>query len=114
MRENAPYHRCEKCFTEVEMPLDTQVAIMHSMKIYQVERPERTVSWPFPGGPLSGRFAPLANMQRLQIMKALSGATDTLSGLSQTTGLRGGNLLFHLSQLLACGMICSAVSGENI
>ena len=114
MCKNAPHHRCEKCFTEVEMSLDNQVAIMHSMKsIKRAARKESLVA--FPEEALSGRFGPLANRQRLQIMPTLSGTTDTFSRRSQITGLRGGDLFFYLSQLLACGgMICSAVSGETI
>ena len=106
MHENAPYHRCEKCFTEVERLLDSQVAIMHSLKIYQVERPEKDSLMVLPEETVVKQILePLANRQRLQIMKALSGATNTFSGLSQLTGLRGGNLLFHLSKLLGCDMI---------
>jgi len=106
MHENAPYHRCEKCFTEVERLLDSQVAIMHSLKIYQVERPEKDSLMVLPEETVVKYILePLANRQRLQILKALSGATNTFSGLSQLTGLRGGNLLFHLSKLLGCGMI---------
>jgi len=48
---------------------------------------------------------PLSNKQRIQIMKALSSETKTFSALSGLTGLRGGNLLFHLQKLLDCGMI---------
>ena len=48
---------------------------------------------------------PLSNKQRIQIMKALSSETKTFSALSGLTGLRGGNLLFHLQKLLDYGMI---------
>ena len=106
MHENVPYPKCKKCFTEVERLLDDQIAIMHSLKIYQVERPEKNGLRALPEEIVVKQILePLANRQRLQIMKVLSGATNTFSGLSQLTGLRGGNLLFHLSKLLGCGMI---------
>jgi predicted transcriptional regulator len=38
-------------------------------------------------------------------MKALSTETKTFSALSLITGLRGGNLLFHLQTLMDSGMI---------
>lgn len=48
---------------------------------------------------------PLSNKQRLQMLKALSAETKTFSALSTLTGLRGGNLLFHLQKLQDGGMI---------
>ncbi len=48
---------------------------------------------------------PLSNKQRLQIMKAIAIETKTFSALTELTGLRGGNLLFHLQKLLDSGMI---------
>jgi predicted transcriptional regulator len=44
-------------------------------------------------------------MQRLQILKAVFAQTKTFSEFSELTGLRGGNLLFHLQKLLDGGMI---------
>jgi predicted transcriptional regulator len=41
----------------------------------------------------------------MQIMKALSTETKTFSAHSSLTGLRGGNLLFHLQKLMDSGMI---------
>jgi hypothetical protein len=38
-------------------------------------------------------------------MKALFTETKTFSALSLITGLRGGNLSFHLQKLMDCGMI---------
>lgn len=48
---------------------------------------------------------PVANRQRLLMLKALSGENKTFSELSKLTGLRGGNLLFHLQKLLDTGMV---------
>ena len=39
------------------------------------------------------------------MLKALSAETKTFSALSELTGLRGGNLLFHLQKLQDGGMI---------
>jgi DNA-binding transcriptional ArsR family regulator len=106
MRDKAPHQRCKRCFSEVERLFDSQIAIMQSMQIYEVDQPERDTIMSLPEeSTVTQILEPMANRQRLQIMKALAGATNTFSGLSQLTGLRGGNLLFHLSKLLERGMI---------
>jgi DNA-binding transcriptional ArsR family regulator len=106
MRDKAPHPRCKRCFTEVERLFDSQIAIMQSMQIYEVDQPEKDAIMALPEETtVTQILEPLANRQRLQIMKALAGATNTFSGLSQLTGMRGGNLLFHLSKLLEQGMI---------
>lgn len=48
---------------------------------------------------------PLANKQRLTIMRSLNSDTRSFSELSRITGLRGGNLLFHIQKLLDTTMI---------
>jgi len=48
---------------------------------------------------------PISNIQRLQILKAVFEGTKTFTEFSELTGLRGGNLLFHLQKLLDGGMI---------
>jgi DNA-binding transcriptional ArsR family regulator len=54
---------------------------------------------------VSDILEPLSNKQRLQMLKVLSAETKTFSALSKLTGLRGGNLLFHLQKLQDSGMI---------
>ncbi|MDG6244871.1 MAG: winged helix-turn-helix domain-containing protein [Methanolobus sp.] len=48
---------------------------------------------------------PLANKQRLVILRSVKSDTKSFSQLSRITGLRGGNLLFHIQKLLDTGMI---------
>ena len=48
---------------------------------------------------------PLSNKQRLQILKSMASETRTFSALSEITGLRGGNLLFHIQKLLETDLI---------
>jgi DNA-binding transcriptional ArsR family regulator len=48
---------------------------------------------------------PLANPQRLEIMKSLMDQPQSYSILSHVTGLKGGNLLFHLQKLITSKMI---------
>jgi len=47
----------------------------------------------------------VANVQRFQIVKSLMVQTRTFSDISQLTGLKGGNLLFHIRKLTESGMI---------
>jgi predicted transcriptional regulator len=48
---------------------------------------------------------PLCHQKRFEILKAISAETKSFSALSKLTGLRGGNLLFHLQKLVEKGMI---------
>ena len=90
MRDKAPHQRCKPCFTEVERLFDSQIAIMRSMQIYEENQPERDTIMALPEETtVTQILEPMANRQRLQIMKALAGATNTFSGLSQLTGMRG-------------------------
>ena len=56
---------------------------------------------------------PVSNRLRLQMLKSLYAGTRTYSELSAVTGLRGGNLLFHLQKLLDSGMITRRYSGGD-
>lgn len=48
---------------------------------------------------------PLANVIRVKILKSLANEPKSFADLGKLTGLRGGNLLFHLEKLLDAGMI---------
>jgi DNA-binding transcriptional ArsR family regulator len=106
MREKAPYPQCENCFSEAARLFDKQINLMRSLRVYRdgdaaaeaiKDLPEELA--------VVQILEPLSNKQRLQMLKALSTETRTFSALSALTGLRGGNLLFHLQKLLDGGMI---------
>ncbi|MDL2271285.1 winged helix-turn-helix domain-containing protein [Methanobrevibacter sp. OttesenSCG-928-I08] len=48
---------------------------------------------------------PIANKQRLNILKSIAIEPKTFSKLSQITKLRGGNLLFHINKLQDANLI---------
>jgi len=106
MRKKGPFERCDTCFTEVRRLFEKQVDLMQSLGIYESagERAE-------PAADVSEELIvrelvdPVANTQRLQILRALATRTRTFSELSRMTGLRGGNLLFHIKKLVDAGMI---------
>jgi len=106
MRIKGPHDRCDTCFTEVHRLFEKQVDLMQSLGIYKK------------AGDNTGNLAeiaddsvvkevlePVANIQRFQILKSLMVQTRTFSDISQMTGLRGGNLLFHIKKLTDFGLI---------
>lgn len=106
MKSKAPYAQCSICFSEASKLLDQQVDLMRSIRIYVGQREERLGVSEMPVEfVVRTILEPLANKQRLQILKALAGETNTFSSLSELTDMRGGNLLFHINKLLKSGMI---------
>jgi len=106
LRENARNDQCVTCFSEATRILDKQVDLMHSLNINR-DKSELNEIIPVLSDErmVEDMLEPLSNKQRMQIMKALSSETKTFSALSSLTGLRGGNLLFHLQKLLDYDMI---------
>ena len=106
MKNNAPYKQCSKCFSEVQHLFEKQVGLMRSLQIYKSEEGEiHEISRLSEENMVKDVIEPLSNKQRLQILKAVSTETRTFSTLSELTGLRGGNLMFHLQKLMDTGMI---------
>jgi len=102
----APYSKCEKCFSEVSSLLVKQVNLVRSMKIYAENQEQK------PGiealetcTVMSEILEPISNSQRLEMLRAVAFETKTFSAFSELTGLRGGNLLFHLQRLTDSGLI---------
>lgn len=106
MRSNGPYDRCDTCFMEVHRLFEKQVDLMQSLGIYQKisDRAGGVLEIP-EGSVVKDLLEPVANIQRFQILKSLTVQTRTFSDISQMTGLRGGNLLFHIKKLTESGMI---------
>lgn len=105
MRNNAPSKQCEKCFSQVQTLFGKQVNLMRSLQIYSSNEEKKQDVANLPEGFIADTLEPLSNKQRLQILKAIAIETKTFSSLSELTGLRGGNLLFHVQKLLESGMI---------
>jgi len=106
MRKKGPFDRCDTCFSEVHRLFEKQIDLMQSLGIYAkareagespAELPDETI--------VKDLLEPVANIQRFQILKSLTVQTRTFSDISQMTGLRGGNLLFHIRKLTDSGMI---------
>ena len=112
VRERAPHKKCDICFSEVYRLFKKEVNLMQSLQLYRSEEDRLAGVSQLPEEDfVSGVLDPLSNKARLQIMKALYVETRTFSALSELTGLRGGNLLFHLQKLLDTGMMIQKHEG---
>lgn len=106
MKNNAPKKQCDRCFSEVSNLFGKQILLMRSLRIYDAnEENNKDITLIPEEMMVNDILEPLSNMQRLQILKAVSAETKTFSDFSALTGLRGGNLLFHLQKLLDSGLI---------
>ena len=97
---------CDRCVAEASTLFKKEMDLIRSLKVYEstdeggeniFELPEEDV--------VKQICEPLANKQRVSILKALAAETKSFSQLSSLTKLRGGNLLFHLQKLMGTGMI---------
>jgi DNA-binding transcriptional ArsR family regulator len=106
MRSKGPFDRCDTCFSEVHRLFEKQIDLMQSLGIYAKTREAgetgREIS---DEAVVKDLLEPVANIQRFQILKSLAIQTRTFSDISLLTGLRGGNLLFHIRKLTDSGMI---------
>jgi len=106
INEGAPYKICDTCFLEVNSLFEKQVNLMRSLRIYSTkDEKKHDISSICEESVVKDILEPLSNKQRLQILKSMANETKTFSSLSQLTGLRGGNLLFHLQKLLDSDLI---------
>nr|WP_320160987.1 winged helix-turn-helix domain-containing protein [uncultured Methanoregula sp.] len=105
MRSMGPYDRCDTCFSEVHRLFEKQIDLMQSLGIYAKTPEAGKTGLEIPDDAVKDLLEPVANIQRFQILKSLAVQTRTFSDISQATGLKGGNLLFHIRKLTDSGMI---------
>lgn len=106
LRETSPYDKCGRCFDEVGRLFGKQVRLMRSMRIYSTTVDKRQeIAELKEGDFVKEVLEPIASSHRLQIIKAVSTEPCTFSSLAEITGLKGGNLLFHIQRLLQAGML---------
>ena len=106
IQKGAPFDKCDICFSEVNSLFNKQLNLISSLQIYSTNKEKRADISDIPEEHLvKSVIEPLSNKQRLQILKSMSSETRTFSALSELTGLRGGNLLFHIQKLLETELI---------
>lgn len=109
MREKAPFPACKNCFDRNGDILDKSIincgAFQNLFSGRRNEGDERSVQEVDPEDIVLSYLEPLANRHRFRVMQELYYGPKSFSELSETTGLRGGNLLFHLEKLVSTSMI---------
>ena len=106
LRCGAPYSKCDQCFSEVSSLFTKQVNLMRSMRIYADNQEQKSdISALETGALMREVLEPVSNPQRLEILRAVAFETKSFSAFSEITGLRGGNLLFHLQKLMDSELI---------
>ncbi len=106
IQKGAPFDKCDICFTEVNTLFNKQLDLISSLQIYSTNKEKKTeISTISEENIVKSVLEPLCNKQRLQILKSMTSETRNFSTLSELTGLRGGNLLFHIQKLLETDLI---------
>lgn len=106
LRKGMPYDKCDICFSEATDLFEKQVNLMQSLRIYETKTDKKQDISLLPSQTvIDDVLDPLCHTKRFDILKAVSGQSMSFSALSKLTGLRGGNLLFHLQKLSDSGMI---------
>lgn len=109
MRDSAPYPSCADCFDKNSDIMEKSIRKCESLhRLFACGAPEK-----MPKSPeeidvesiVPSFLEPLANRHRFQVLQELYSGLKSFSELSETTGLRGGNLLFHLEKLIKTSMI---------
>lgn len=104
LREKAPSSACDACFDATLLLLEKQTEIAEGLGLR--DEPNRAEIAEIPVEEAVRDFLePAASVPRLTVLKALADGSLSFSDLSRLTGLRGGNLLFHLSRLEEAGLI---------
>jgi len=105
-RVKTPYRKCSRCFDEVYAMFERHIRLVRTQNSYVSEDNLRALIVRMDEDAVARDVVdPVSNPQRLEIMKSLVSQPMTYSMLSQRTGLKGGNLLFHLQKLMVSGMI---------
>lgn len=105
-RSRAPFDHCTACHDEVKNQLDQQIRMLQAIGIYQEEENTSELVSSMPEEESSALFNDaLSSPIRIHILKLVYHGGKSFTDLSTDTGLRGGNLLFHLEKLQKSGMI---------
>lgn len=109
MREAVPYMSCQNCFDRSEDILNRSIKKCSAFQDFFSGRTpacgETAVQEIDPENIVSSFLEPLANKHRFKVLQELYYGPKSFSELSEVTGLRGGNLLFHLEKLVGTAMV---------
>jgi len=106
LRSKSPFERCAGCHEEAEKQIGQQLGMLRAIGAYREESNTGDLVRAMPEEEAAALFSDsLSSPVRIQIVKALYREGKSFTDLSKMTGLRGGNLLFHLEKLQKSGMI---------
>jgi DNA-binding transcriptional ArsR family regulator len=98
--------KCETCFNGVFSTLNKQARAISSIGIYDIKATRREgLVAELPVEDACRILKATSNPIRLLILKSLYLESKSFTSLSSITGLRSGNLLFHIKMLLKAGLI---------
>lgn len=99
IQKNPRFEKCPTCFDELNRLFEQHVSLLKALNLNtdkEIKPKESSFSI---SDFVSSVLEPLSNEQRFIIVQSVSHAPKSYSELSQTTKLRGGNLLFHINKL---------------
>jgi DNA-binding transcriptional ArsR family regulator len=106
LRSKGKKDECGICFDELGRLFENQVGLMQTLGIYHEVNGTAADLTGIPDDEVvKDLLEPISSPPRFQILRSLATGTRTFSDISQLTGLRGGNLLFHIRKLTDAGMI---------
>ncbi|WP_459202212.1 winged helix-turn-helix domain-containing protein [Methanococcus sp. CF] len=104
LKEKLPYEKCSVCYSETVELFEKQLDLMKNLGIYSENHEEDKLNVS-EEEIIESMLEPISNKHRLLILKSLMAETKTFSDISKVTGLKAGNLLFHLKKLQDSEMI---------
>ena len=99
------FEQCTGCLREADNLFAAHIRLLKSAGVYESDSIDEQIQKLSDEAVVAWVGEPLANMIRVKILKSLASEPKSFADLGKLTGLRGGNLLFHLEKLVATGMI---------
>lgn len=96
---------CRGCLAAANRFFSSETKLLQDAGIYKVNEQEMQIQEMDEEAVAALVGEPLSNVVRIKMLKALEDQPMSFAELGKLTGLRGGNLLFHLEKLSGCGMI---------
>ncbi len=104
-QKQCSFDSCSGCLIEANRLFASQVRLLKSAGVYTGDDNELRIQELSDEGVTAWIGEPLSNVIRVKILKSLASEPKSFADLAKLTGLRGGNLLFHLEKLLTAGII---------
>jgi DNA-binding transcriptional ArsR family regulator len=106
LKNRSSLERCESCHNEANNQLNKQIEMLKAIGIYKESEDIAELVISLPESESAALFNDaLSSPIRIHILKLLYSGEKSFTDLSNSTGLRGGNLLFHLEKLQKSGVI---------